>query len=557
LHNIREILIFLCYLLDCLRSSDSKTPMNEATNVTCANKSSNLLPSVNSSSTNGSHQQLSSHNISKFLSNNDQISSLSTTSHQNNQNTSYWPCSSSSSSSSSVSSTSSSSSISSSSVSNCNPLSVQKICSSSNPTLIVDHQQQQQQQQQATNSATFQTPTNPNSVAALYPLYQLFNSKNVSNFIQQHQQQVLSSLVAPSQSLSTTSNSHDNSTVTTAAAAAAAVVVASIQQNQKKKEETTTSVDEVDGMDDDEEDAEDDEDDQDDTDEEYNEDEENDDYDDEANMNIMGEEDSKSEMKQHSLLKKKNIIDSKNSALAHNQLQQQQQIQSTGSNIKIEQNEKMIKKNKVIELYSKGERCVRKLSQLTGVPLTTVYRVIGKLKGINYNIPRGNGAGRKTILDAQDREILVEILNVQPRISRKALGKELEKRTGKSIHNSTLNRELCRLRHHGHNFAAVHAVAGNSFVNTNNNTNDLNNPMSAFLSNTANVDNQNYLKHFNTSRKSLASTSPSLPTVAVPNLNSGANNSANSKQSVKSKTNTLSKSKLKTEQVFLAFFHIY
>ena len=94
-------------------------------------------------------------------------------------------------------------------------------------------------------------------------------------------------------------------------------------------------------------------------------------------------------------------------------------------NIKIEQNEKMIKKNKVIELYSKGERCVRKLSQLTGVPLTTVYRVIGKLKGINYNIPRGNGAGRKTILDAQDREILVEILNVQPRISRKALGKEL------------------------------------------------------------------------------------------------------------------------------------
>lgn len=116
------------------------------------------------------------------------------------------------------------------------------------------------------------------------------------------------------------------------------------------------------------------------------------------------------------------------------------------SSLKIEQNEKMIKKNKVIELYTKGERCVRKLSQLTGVPLTTVYRVIGKLKGINYNIPRGNGAGRKTILDSQDREILVEILNKQPRISRKALGKELEKLTGKSIHNSTLNRELCRLR---------------------------------------------------------------------------------------------------------------
>lgn len=117
--------------------------------------------------------------------------------------------------------------------------------------------------------------------------------------------------------------------------------------------------------------------------------------------------------------------------------------------LKSEQNEKNVKKNKVIELYSQGERCVRKLSQMTGVPLTTVYRVIGKLKGINYNIPRGNGAGRKTILDTQDREILVEILNTQPRISRKELGKLLEKRTGKSIHNSTLNRELCRLRHHG------------------------------------------------------------------------------------------------------------
>lgn len=153
--------------------------------------------------------------------------------------------------------------------------------------------------------------------------------------------------------------------------------------------------------------------------------------------------------------------------------------------IKLEQNEKTIKKNKVIELYTKGERCVRKLSQLTGVPLTTVYRVIGKLKGINYNIPRGNGAGRKTILDAQDREILVEILNAQPRISRKALGKELEKRTGKSIHNSTLNRELCRLRHHGHNFAAT--VAAADLIANSNNSNNKN----AHLAN-----NTNYMKHF-------------------------------------------------------------
>ena len=117
--------------------------------------------------------------------------------------------------------------------------------------------------------------------------------------------------------------------------------------------------------------------------------------------------------------------------------------------IKNDQNEKNARKNKVIELYNKGEHCVRKLSEITAVPLTTVYRVIGKLKGINYNIPRGNGAGRKTILDTKDRETLVEILNRNPRISRKALGKELEKLTGKSIHNSTLNRELCRLKHHG------------------------------------------------------------------------------------------------------------
>lgn len=161
------------------------------------------------------------------------------------------------------------------------------------------------------------------------------------------------------------------------------------------------------------------------------------------------------------------------------------------SSIKLEQNEKTIKKNKVIELYTKGERCVRKLSQLTGVPLTTVYRVIGKLKGINYNIPRGNGAGRKTILDAQDREILVEILNAQPRISRKALGKELEKRTGKSIHNSTLNRELCRLRHHGHNFAAT--VAAADLIA---NSNSGNNKNAAHLANNTLANSTNYMKHF-------------------------------------------------------------
>jgi transposase len=163
-----------------------------------------------------------------------------------------------------------------------------------------------------------------------------------------------------------------------------------------------------------------------------------------------------------------------------------------GPAFKLEQNEKTIKKNKVIELYTKGERCVRKLSQLTGVPLTTVYRVIGKLKGINYNIPRGNGAGRKTILDAQDREILVEILNAQPRISRKALGKELEKRTGKSIHNSTLNRELCRLRHHGHNFAAT--VAAADLIA---NSNSGNNKNAAHLAaNITLANSTNYMKHF-------------------------------------------------------------
>jgi transposase len=126
-----------------------------------------------------------------------------------------------------------------------------------------------------------------------------------------------------------------------------------------------------------------------------------------------------------------------------------------------DQNEKNIKKAKVVELYTQGERCVRKLSQITGVPLTTVYRVIGKLKGINYNIPRGNGAGRKTILDTKDREILVNILNIHPRISRKALGKELEKCTGKSIHSSTLNRELCRLRHHGRYLVLVVLIEKN------------------------------------------------------------------------------------------------
>jgi transposase len=163
----------------------------------------------------------------------------------------------------------------------------------------------------------------------------------------------------------------------------------------------------------------------------------------------------------------------------------------------------MIKKNKVIELYTKGERCVRKLSQLTGVPLTTVYRVIGKLKGINYNIPRGNGAGRKTILDTQDREILVDILNAQPRISRKALGKELEKRTGKSIHNSTLNRELCRLRHHGHNFAAVVTAANASASSLNDALNCGDATMTTTTTTTPNVNlkqNNNYLKHFNNNR---------------------------------------------------------
>ncbi len=171
----------------------------------------------------------------------------------------------------------------------------------------------------------------------------------------------------------------------------------------------------------------------------------------------------------------------------------------------MEQTEKMIKKNKVIELYTKGERCVRKLSQLTGVPLTTVYRVIGKLKGINYNIPRGNGAGRKTILDTQDREILVDILNAQPRISRKALGKELEKRTGKSIHNSTLNRELCRLRHHGHNFAAVVTAAASS--SSSSSSSIINAKLGGSNGGVDHEDetncngNHNYLKHFNNNRK--------------------------------------------------------
>jgi len=75
--------------------------------------------------------------------------------------------------------------------------------------------------------------------------------------------------------------------------------------------------------------------------------------------------------------------------------------------------------------------------QITGAPSTTVYRVIRNIKENKYSIPRVNGAGRKTILDAEDRKITAEILNNQPGILRKALGEELKKRTKKSIHNST------------------------------------------------------------------------------------------------------------------------
>lgn len=216
-------------------------------------------------------------------------------------------------------------------------------------------------------------------------------------------------------------------------------------------------------------------------------DEENENYDDYADTDEIDEEEDEED--QGSEKSRKHSFSSKTKQTT-DQVQtitQTTLTTTTTSSIKLEQNEKMIKKNKVIELYTKGERCVRKLSQLTGVPLTTVYRVIGKLKGINYNIPRGNGAGRKTILDSQDREILVEILNKQPRISRKALGKELEKLTGKSIHNSTLNRELCRLRYQGQNFTSQQTPA----LIESSKKSDQSNPPS-----------NNYMKHFS-NKKSL------------------------------------------------------
>ncbi len=301
-----------------------------------------------------------------------------------------------------------------------------------------------------------------NAAAALYPLYQLLNNPMANTFNISTVKQEISNQITSSNQVKPLINQQQQQRM-----------IHMMEKQLKHEEQSHESIE----TDDDQltEQIEED-------DEELADDEEMDDYDDdnEFDNNSMS----------HSLLKQSQIQQHHPNALVSGHEMMISSKPLNGSTIKTEQNEKMIKKNKVIELYSKGERCVRKLSQLTGVPLTTVYRVIGKLKGINYNIPRGNGAGRKTILDAQDREILVEILNNQPRISRKALGKELEKRTGKSIHNSTLNRELCRLRHHGHNFAAVHAVAGNSMgKNLDHNMN-------------GGTENHNYLKHFNNIRKS-------------------------------------------------------
>jgi hypothetical protein len=405
---------------------------------------------------NGTHQT-TLHTISKFLSNNtDELSTSSTLNYSH-----PTPPHSSSTTTTTTTTTSS------------NPFSISKICSTNDN--VASSQAPTTTAATATNPLNkFQNQTNPAAVAALYPLYHLFNPKN---YIQQQQ-----NIFGQSQ--------NENVSVSN-----------QLKDSEKDEDEEDTVAEDVDEVDEDESDE----------DENYEEDE-NETYGDDENI---GEDEtnktneSKQQQQQHSSsavnkTKKQDNLKQLGSALG-----------STGSssNIKIEQNEKMIKKNKVIELYSKGERCVRKLSQLTGVPLTTVYRVIGKLKGINYNIPRGNGAGRKTILDAQDREILVEILNVQPRISRKALGKELEKRTGKSIHNSTLNRELCRLRHHGHNFAAVHAVAGNSFINSK----DTNNSMSSLLVIDTKNQNQNYLKHFNNTRKNISNSSSSTSPPGLPN----------------------------------------
>ena len=84
------------------------------------------------------------------------------------------------------------------------------------------------------------------------------------------------------------------------------------------------------------------------------------------------------------------------------------------------------------------------------------------------------------------------------------MGKELEKRTGKSIHNSTLNRELCRLRHHGHNFAATLAAANSATANnlnendSNDDSTNANIKQESSTHKTANSqqNNTNYLKYF-------------------------------------------------------------
>lgn len=103
----------------------------------------------------------------------------------------------------------------------------------------------------------------------------------------------------------------------------------------------------------------------------------------------------------------------------------------------------LAKKFQVINYYNEG-LTEREIQKETQIPKSTIHDIISKYK-LHGTVLRLRGTGRPKALDDKDKNILLEYVEADPKISSRKLCKKLEEETGKVVCNKTIIRSLNEL----------------------------------------------------------------------------------------------------------------
>ena len=95
----------------------------------------------------------------------------------------------------------------------------------------------------------------------------------------------------------------------------------------------------------------------------------------------------------------------------------------------------------VLHLYNQGDTCAQSIHAKTGIPLSTIYRIIKDIKESN-GVQRKPGSGRPHIIDSNTSKSIGQYIRHDSTITTRDIAIKLHEQKGTDISHTTVERHL-------------------------------------------------------------------------------------------------------------------